>query len=45
MQLLITSGIIDFRASDIADSLENVGFSIVEVREMGEWRSVVAKRI
>ncbi len=43
--ILITSGIIDFRASDIEDALENVGLSIVEVREMGEWRSVVAKRV
>lgn len=42
--ILITSGIIDFRAADIKNALEKVGFSILEVREMGEWRSVVAKR-
>lgn len=42
--ILITSGIIDFRSSDIEDSLRNAGFSIMEVRKMGEWRSVVARR-
>ena len=42
--IFITSGIIDFRADDVKEALENCGFSILEENALGEWRSFVARK-
>ncbi len=42
--VLITSGIIDFKTEEVMEALKGVGFTIVSVHEMGEWRSVTAEK-
>lgn len=42
--VLISSGIIDFKESEVKSALEKAGFSIIETTAMGEWRSVTARR-
>ncbi len=40
----VTSGIIDFKEEPVKAKLTEVGFDIVEVKHMGEWVSVIAKK-
>ncbi|MBO6214412.1 MAG: 50S ribosomal protein L11 methyltransferase [Lachnospiraceae bacterium] len=42
--VLITSGIIDFKLDEVIDALEKSGFLIEKTTDLGEWRSVTAKR-
>lgn len=41
---LITSGIIDFKAKDVADKLSSVGFKVLGINEQGEWRGITCSR-
>ena len=41
---VITSGIIDFRADELAERLREVGFSVVEKVSQGEWVSLVLSK-
>ena len=44
--IFITSGIIDEKLCEVEAAFkENPNWSILEIREQGEWRSVVAKRV
>jgi ribosomal protein L11 methyltransferase len=38
---VITSGIIDFRADELAKKLEDSGFTVLEKVNQGEWVSLV----
>ena len=42
--VLITSGIIDFKQAEVREALRSVGFSIADEQEMGEWRSITARK-
>jgi len=42
--IFITSGIIDFKADEVKEALERAGFSILEEKALGEWRSFVARK-
>lgn len=42
--LFITSGIIDMKKEEVKEALLSNGFTIVEVNEMGDWVSFVAKK-
>jgi len=41
--LFISSGIIYMKQDEVCEALEKNGFKIVEICEMGEWRSIVAR--
>jgi ribosomal protein L11 methyltransferase len=40
----ITSGIIASRLDDVTDALAANGYTVLGIKEMGEWRAVAAKR-
>lgn len=42
--VLITSGIIDFKESEVKEALEQAGFEILEVNHQGEWVNVTARK-
>ena len=42
--ILICSGILDTRLSDVTAALEKAGLAVTEVRAMEDWRSITAKR-
>lgn len=42
--LFITSGIIQTKKQQVKDKLQDAGFSIVEINEMEDWVSIVAKK-
>lgn len=42
--ILITSGIIDFKETEVRQSLEAAGFDVLESSQQGEWRSLTAQR-
>lgn len=42
--ILITSGIIDFKESEVKNALEAVGLSILEINHQGEWVNITAKK-
>lgn len=41
--LFISSGIIDMKREEVQEALLNNGFEIIEINEMGDWVSFVAK--
>ncbi|EYE88114.1 ribosomal protein L11 methyltransferase [Fervidicella metallireducens AeB] len=41
--LFISSGIINDRKEDVLKALEDANFSILEIREMGDWVAIVSK--
>ena len=42
--VLICSGILDSRLSDVTDALKNAGLTVTAVRAKEEWRCVTAKK-
>lgn len=42
--LFITSGIINMKKSEVKDAILANGFEIVEINEMGEWVSIIARK-
>lgn len=42
--LYITSGIINMKRDEVKEAIEKNGFTIIEVNEMGEWVSFVARK-
>ena len=42
--VLICSGILDNRLSDVVSALEKAGLTVTQIREKEEWRSVCAKK-
>ena len=42
--MLICSGILDNRLSDVVSALEKAGLTVTQIREKEEWRSVCAKK-
>jgi ribosomal protein L11 methyltransferase len=42
--ILICSGILDTRLSDVTAALEKAGLAVTEIRAMEDWRSITAKR-
>lgn len=42
--LFITSGIINTRKEDVKQEIINSGFEIVDINELGEWVSIVARK-
>ena len=42
--VLICSGILDSRLSDVRTALEKAGLTVTNIRSMEEWRCVTAKR-
>ena len=42
--ILICSGILDTRLTDVTAALENAGLAVTEIRAMEDWRSITAKR-
>ncbi|GAB3050774.1 50S ribosomal protein L11 methyltransferase [Virgibacillus ainsalahensis] len=43
--LFITSGIIQNKKQMVKDKLENQGFQIIELNEMEDWISIIAKKV
>ena len=43
--IFITSGIIDFKETEVKEALEKEGLSILEINHQGEWVNITAKRI
>ncbi len=43
--LFITSGIISQKQEDVKDALRSTGFEIIEVQELDDWVSIVAKKM
>ncbi|WP_134700945.1 50S ribosomal protein L11 methyltransferase [Ammoniphilus sp. YIM 78166] len=43
--LFITSGIISQKQEDVKDALRRSGFEIIEVQELDDWVSIVAKKM
>ena len=42
--ILICSGILDTRLTDVTAALEKAGLAVTEIRAMEDWRSITAKR-
>ncbi|WP_163537795.1 50S ribosomal protein L11 methyltransferase [Gracilibacillus sp. YIM 98692] len=42
--VFITSGIIQAKKQQVKDGLENAGFDIVEINQMEDWISIIAKK-
>ena len=42
--ILICSGILDTRLTDVTVALEKAGLAVTEIRAMEDWRSITAKR-
>ena len=42
--LLILSGILDTRLSDVLDALSQAGLTVTQIKEKEDWRCVCAKR-
>jgi len=42
--ILICSGILDTRLSDVQDALKKAGLTVAEIRQKEDWRCVCAKK-
>lgn len=42
--ILITSGIIDFKETEVKEAIESAGLDVIEITHQGEWVSVTAQK-
>ncbi|MCU6763398.1 Ribosomal protein L11 methyltransferase [uncultured Roseburia sp.] len=42
--ILITSGIIDFKETEVKEAIESAGLEVIEIAHQGEWVSITAQK-